>query len=198
MFKNAVKVIMKEAGADDAMLQMLDGQNLTGADVNANLGAILGLGLDSKSYTAVNNLTRLIAEGEKKGISMTDMLMNTKSPHYIINDLVQVYKEEVKADKIRNYSAKAEAFIKTDADTKKFGDYRIDPVGWANFQQISNQQNQVPPRAENENINDYLIRLQTWNKKQAASKSGLPSFMMSDVVGGASTQGSIILPSGNE
>jgi len=143
----------------------------------------------------------LIAEGEKKGISMTDMLMNTKSPHYIINDIVQVYKDQVKSDKIRNYEAKAKAFINSDEDTKKFGDYRIDPVGWANYKtsvQTTNTQNQVPPMGENEGINDYLLRLQAWNKKQAQSKTGLPSFMQSDVVGGTSTQNMIVLPTGNE
>lgn len=201
MYKNAIKVVLKEAGADPNLMDAIQGQNLDAQNVDSVLASIFGSGVDATAYTAVNNLTRLIAEGEKKGISMTDMLMNTKSPHYIINDIVQVYKDQVKTDKIRNYEAKAKAFISADEDTKKFGDYRIDPVGWANYQtsvQTTNTQNQVPPRGENESINDYLLRLQAWNKKQAQSKTGLPSFMQSDVVGGTSTQNMIVLPTGNE
>jgi hypothetical protein len=198
MFKNAAKVVLKEAGADPNLLSMLDGQNMTAKDVNEVLGSIFSSGLDATAYTAVNNLTRIIAEGEKKGISMADMLINTKSPHYVINDLVQVYKKSVEEDKIRNYTDKADAFIKSDPDTIKFGDYRIDPAGWIAYQEtkLSGQPKpEIPIKGENEGINEYLLRLQKWNKQQEAKNTGLPSFLRSDVVGGASTQGSMILPS---
>ena len=160
----------------------------------------MGSNMDMTAYTAVNNLTRLIAEGEKKGVTMYNMLMNPSSPDYLINDLKAVYKEQVQADKIKNFEQKAQgtgAYIFKD---DKMGNYRIDPVGWANYVNSngvargSQNNTQVPPRGENEDINTYLLRLQTWNIKQAGFNTGQPSFLRSDVIGGVSSQSMIVLP----
>ena len=201
MYKNAVRVVMKEAGAPPDILSQLDSmQNLSGENVAAQISNILGSNMDMTAYTAVNNLTRLIAEGEKKGVSMYNMLMNPSSPDYLINDLTQVYKDQVKTDKIKNFEQKAQgtgAYIFND-DQK--GNYRIDPVGWANYVNTngvargSQNNTQVPPRGENEDLNTYLLRLQTWNKKQAGFNTGQPSFLRSDVIGGESSQSMIVLP----
>lgn len=201
MYKNAVRVVMKEAGAPPDILSQLDSmQNLSGENVAAQISNILGSNMDMTAYTAVNNLTRLIAEGEKKGISMYNMLMNPSSPDYLINDLTQVYKDQLKTDKIKNFEQKAQgtgAYIFND-DQK--GNYRIDPVGWANYVNTngvargSQNNTQVPPRGENEDLNTYLLRLQTWNKKQAGFNTGQPSFLRSDVIGGESSQSMIVLP----
>jgi hypothetical protein len=149
------------------------------------------------AYKAVNNLTLLIAEGEKKGLTMNEMLMNPKSPAYLMNDLVQVYTDKAKEENIRNFELKAKgtnAYIMEDA---KFGNYKIDPVGWAKYVESKGgtaQNIQVPPREENEPINTYLLRLQKFNNKQAAEKTGMPTFLRSDVVGGENTQTMIVIP----
>ena len=72
----------------DILSQLDSMQNLSGENVAAQISNILGSNMDMTAYTAVNNLTRLIAEGEKKGISMYNMLMNPSSPDYLINDLI--------------------------------------------------------------------------------------------------------------
>ena len=205
MYKNAVKVVMKEAGASPDVLSQIDSmQNITGATVMDQIANLMGSNMDSTAYTAVNNLTRLLAEGEKKGVSMYNMLMNPSSPDYVINDLVNVYKNVVKEDRIKNFQLKAEGTNAYIFEDDKMGNYRIDPVGWANYVSAEGrvrgegQDVQVPPRAENEPINTYLLRLQKWNNKQAANATGQPSFLRSDVVGGESVQSLIVLPESTE
>jgi hypothetical protein len=135
---------------------------------------------------------------------MYNMLMNPSSPDYVINDLVNVYKNVVKEDRIKNFQLKAEGTNAYIFEDDKMGNYRIDPVGWANYVSAEGrvrgegQDVQVPPRAENEPINTYLLRLQKWNNKQAANATGQPSFLRSDVVGGESVQSLIVLPESTE
>jgi hypothetical protein len=198
MYRNAVKTVMKAAGAPPNVLSQMDAlEGLSGADLMTQLNNIMGSNMTPNAYKAVNNLTLLIAEGEKKGLTMNQMLMNPKSPAYLMNDLVQVYTDKAKEENIRNFELKAKgtnAYIMEDA---KFGNYKIDPVGWAKYveSQGGTAQNiQVPPREENEPINTYLLRLQKFNNKQAAEKTGMPTFLRSDVVGGENTQTMIVIP----
>ena len=198
MYRNAVKTVMKAAGAPPDVLSQMDMlESLSEADLMTQISSIMGSNMTPNAYKAVNNLTLLIAEGEKKGLTMNDMLMNPKSPAYLMNDLVQVYTDKAKEENIRNFELKAKgtnAYIMEDA---KFGNYKIDPVGWANYveSQGGTAQNiQVPPREENEPINTYLLRLQKFNNKQAAEKTGMPTFLRSDVVGGENTQTMIVIP----
>ena len=198
MYRNAVKTVMKAAGAPPDVLSQMDAlEGLSGADLMTQLNNIMGSNMTPNAYKAVNNLTLLIAEGEKKGLTMNQMLMNPKSPAYLMNDLVQVYTDKAKEENIRNFELKAKgtnAYIMEDA---KFGNYKIDPVGWAKYveSQGGTAQNiQVPPREENEPINTYLLRLQKFNNKQAAEKTGMPTFLRSDVVGGENTQTMIVIP----
>ena len=44
---------------------------------------------------AVNNMNELIAEGERNGFSYENMLTNPRSPNYILNDVVNVYKSRI-------------------------------------------------------------------------------------------------------
>jgi hypothetical protein len=131
---------------------------------------------------------------------MNEMLMNPNSPNYIMRDLIEVYKENFKKERIKDFDTKASAYINMSEDVKKFGNYRIDPVAWANYNNRATtiKMPPVPPRAENEPINTYLMRLQKWNQKTSAEATGLPSFLRSDVVGGESSQGGVVLPSGTE
>lgn len=198
MYRNAVKTVMKAAGAPPDVLSQMDAlEGLSGADLMTQLNNIMGSNMTPNAYKAVNNLTLLIAEGEKKGLTMNQMLMNPKSPAYLMNDLVQVYTDKAKEENIRNFEIKAKgtnAYIMEDA---KFGNYKIDPVGWANYvesQGGTTQNIQVPPREENEPINTYLLRLQKFNNKQAAQETGMPTFLRSDVVGGENTQTMIVIP----
>ena len=198
MYRNAVKTVMKAAGAPPDVLSQMDMlESLSEADLMTQISSIMGSNMTPNAYKAVNNLTLLIAEGEKKGLTMNDMLMNPKSPAYLMNDLVQVYTDKAKEENIRNFELKAKgtnAYIMEDA---KFGNYKIDPVGWANYveSQGGTAQNiQVPPREENEPINTYLLRLQKFNNKQTAEKTGMPTFLRSDVVGGENTQTMIVIP----
>ena len=83
MYKNAVRVVMKEAGAPPDILNQLDTlRGVSGDTITDQINSIIGSNMDMTAYTAVNNLTRLIAEGEKKGVSMYNMLMNPNSPDY--------------------------------------------------------------------------------------------------------------------
>ena len=198
MYRNAVKTVMKAAGAPPDVLSQMDMlEGLSGADLMTQLNNIMGSNMTPNAYKAVNNLTLLIAEGEKKGLTMNQMLMNPKSPAYLMNDLVQVYTDKAKEENIRNFELKAKgtnAYIMEDV---KFGNYKIDPVGWSNYvesQGGTTQNIQVPPRGENEPINTYLLRLQKFNNKQAAEKTGMPTFLRSDVVGGENTQTMIVIP----
>jgi len=198
MYRNAVKTVMKAAGAPPDVLSRMDMlESMSQADLMTQISTIMGSNMTPNAYKAVNNLTLLIAEGEKKGLTMNEMLMNPKSPAYLMNDLVQVYTDKAKEENIRNFELKAKgtnAYIMEDA---KFGNYKIDPVGWAKYVESKGgtaQNIQVPPREENEPINTYLLRLQKFNNKQAAEKTGMPTFLRSDVVGGENTQTMIVIP----
>lgn len=198
MYRNAVKTVMKAAGAPPDIVQQMDAlENLSGADLMTQLSNIMGSNMTPNAYKAVNNLTLLIAEGEKKGLTMNQMLMNPKSPAYLMNDLVQVYTDKAKEENVRNFELKAKGTNAYIMDDPKFGNYKIDPVGWAKYveSQGGTAQNiQVPPREENEPVNTYLLRLQKFNNKQAAQETGMPTFLRSDVVGGENTQTMIVIP----
>ena len=203
MYKNAVRTILKEAGAPQNILNQLDSMqagSVTGKNIGDIITSMTGDPMSENAYVAVNNLTKLIAEGEKKGLTMNEMLMNPNSPNYIMRDLIEVYKENFKKERIKDFDIKASAYINMSEDVKKFGNYRIDPVAWANYNNRATtiKMPPVPPRAENEPINTYLMRLQKWNQKTSAEATGLPSFLRSDVVGGESSQGGVVLPSGTE
>ena len=199
LYKRAVKTILKETGAPPSILESIDGLNAgSAADTYQQLSMILGdTNLSETSLIAVQNLDRILAEGERKNMSMYDMLGNANSPNYVVREITTVYKEQIKEDRIKDYTAKSNAYMKTDDETKAQGLYRIDPVGFVNYQGRGGTSAATPPlRNDNEPINTYILRLQKWNNEQAAITSGGPSFLRSDVVGGASTQGIAILPTG--
>ena len=63
---------------------------------SALLGLIGSDALTQEAYNAVNNMNELIAQGERTGYSYENMLTNPRSPNYILQDVIDVYKSKIK------------------------------------------------------------------------------------------------------
>ena len=127
----------------------------------------------------------MLAEGEAKGIPVSEMLVNANSPHYIVDDIIAVYTDQAKASEIEDFATKAETFIINEETGGGFGDFRgfrIDAGAWIAYQNVNKPAGMPPQKRANETIEQYLPRLQAWNQNQggATSSAGLPTFLGSN------------------
>lgn len=187
LYKRAVGVILKEMGEKPnpiqaiAGLQAGSGQMNSLDDVRAFVESMSGQ-LSEEAFMAIQNLDRMIAEGQRKGFSTQNMLGNVESPNYIVTDLVKVYKGVADDKNLKNFNVKAQQYLNTNWKTD--GKYGIDAGAWA----ASNLRSSpvvvnVPLRRENESIGSYLPRLDKWMRdNKYSSKSNLPLFLQGNQV----------------
>ena len=191
-YKAAVRAITKEVGAGSDITALLSSNQDAPLDAKDAYSMITGMltGAENKlAYEAVNNLNGILAEGEARGISKYDMLVNKNSPHYVIDDIAAVYKGKAEAAKIDNYEAKAQAYIMGEETDFAGTQFRIDPSAWITYQQNnfpingSPQINQPPVRNEGETIDAYLNRVLDYNTGTNSSESmGKPKFLLGNAM----------------
>ena len=179
LIKSATRMLLKEIGASDKGGAIDDLLNKTGTDqlIPALLGAIGTDNFTQEAYNAVNNLYELIAQGEQKGFSYENMLMNPRNNNYIINDLVAVYNPKINDTKFQELQNKIDGLKgKTDTLGNEYKTHYILPAEYFTSKVPALANVQVPPRLENENINDYIKRVQGLIK----TNNTLPSVITGD------------------
>ena len=174
LVKNATRMLLKELGVEDkgAVLDQLE--NVAPENVISVLQSMMSTdNLSVEAYNAMNNLNELIAEGERKGFSFENMLANPRSENYLLNDVINVYKEPINKLKINNLKTKIDILSKK-VDGKEFRTHYILPSTYFNNKTPRGGNVVVPPRLENEDIQTYILRLQ---KEGIVKDSSMPSTM---------------------
>ena len=174
LVKNATRMLLKELGVEDkgAVLDQLE--NVAPENVISVLQSMMSTdNLSVEAYNAMNNLNELIAEGERKGFSFENMLANPRSKNYLLNDVINVYKEPINKLKINNLKTKIDILSKQ-VDGKEFRTHYIVPSTYFNNKTPRGGNVVVPPRLENEDIQTYILRLQ---KEGIVKDSSMPSTM---------------------
>jgi len=192
LYKRTVGTIMKEMGEKQspiAALSSLDagaGSLKSLSDVQNLIDSMSGQ-MSKEALLAIQNLDYMIAEGQRKGFTVQNMLGNPSSPNYIVNDVIKVYKELKSESDLTKFNTSAQNYLNANWYTD--GKFGIDAAAWAasplrSAPVVKN----VPLRREGETITDYLPRLDKWmQENKMSNNSMLPMFMYGDQpnVGGA-------------
>lgn len=166
----ATSMLMKEIGADEGVLGMLNSlQQLPAEDRTSALLSALDSGkMTQEAYNAMNNMYRLLAEGERKGFTYENMLVNRRHPNYILNDLIETYKGTISDERLNELQNKIKGIIGPTATDQSF---YIMPTEYFVGKTPSNANLVMPPRNEGEDVITYLKRA----KKLIKRTDGLPS-----------------------
>jgi len=167
--KNAVSVLAKELNVDDFNLQgMLDnfdkGTQINSADMLSQL--LSDSKMPKEVYAAMNQMFAMVAEGESKNISIKEMLMDEKSPNYILNDLIGVYKSRVKEEVVKDWMGilSADEQLAVSAITKGGFDYSFDTTKYFSGKSSDAPSVQLPTKNEGESVFSYIERVQKVTK----------------------------------
>ena len=166
----ATRMLMKEVGADENVLNLIGNlQNLKSKERTGALLAALDSGkLTKESYNAMNNMFRLLATGERKGFTYENMLVNRRSPNYILQDLVDTYKTTVNDENLQMLQTKIDGMKGAIKGDKSF---YIEPTEYFINKTASNANLDMPKRIEGEDVYTYIQRA----SKSIKKTDGLPS-----------------------
>ena len=101
MTKTAISMVSRELNIDSSYMDKFEqaiAQNpdLTGEE---QFGLLMGLANNSKNpkeaYEALLNISQLLAEGEKKGFTWKEMLLEKGGANYILDDIIAVHKQNI-------------------------------------------------------------------------------------------------------
>lgn len=173
----ATSMLMKEIGADEGVLGMLNNlQSLPPAErTSALLGALESGKMTQEAYNAMNNMYRLLAEGERKGFSYENMLVNRRHQNYILGDLIETYKSTISNERLNELKTKIKGVVGPTATDQSF---YIMPTEYFIGKTPSNANLVMPPRNEGEDVITYLKRA----KKLIKRTDGLPSVITGENV----------------
>ena len=164
----ATSMLMKEIGADEGIINLLGNlQNIAPENRTAALTQAISAGkMTQEAYNAMNNMFQLIAEGERKGFTYENMLVNRRSPNYILNDLVETYKGTMNDARLGELQSKIDGIIQTPDKS-----FYIMPPEYFTTKTGSNANMVMPPRLDGEGVLDYVKRA----KKLIKRNDNLPS-----------------------
>lgn len=172
MVKRATSMLLKEVGAEEGLGTMLLNLNNTNLSLEQRQGVfqqILDSGkLTKEAYEAMNNMYRLIAEGERKGFSYENMLLNSKNSNYIMNDIIDAYKEPVSQSSLNSLKQRIDGIVGEVGVDKNF---YIMPTDYFIKKTPANSNLVMPQRLEGEDVFSYIKRA----KKLIKTNDQLPS-----------------------
>ena len=177
--------MLKEVGANTKGDQVSNVLSITNPDErNAALLGLLGSdALTQEAYNAVNNMNELIAQGERTGYSYENMLTNPRSPNYILQDVIDVYKSKIKDASFKDLEGRIDGMRNTMKQTmggevEAFKTYYIMQSEYFTNKIPAMANIEVPPRNENETISAYINRVQGLIKEN----NSLPSVITGDAI----------------
>jgi hypothetical protein len=167
--KNAISVLAKELNVDDlniaAMVENFDSSKAgSAADILSKF--LSDSKMPKEVYAAMNQMFAMVAEGEGKNISIKEMLMDEKSPNYILNDLIGVYKARVKKEVDKNWMGilSADEQLAVSSITKNGFDYSFDTTKYFSGKSSDTPAVDLPLKNEGESVFSYIERVQKVTK----------------------------------
>jgi len=124
----ATSMLMKEIGAGEGVMSLLNNlSNIPPAERTVALTAALDSGrMTQEAYNAMNNMFSLLAQGERKGFTYENMLVNQRHPNYILGDLISSYKGSMDDARLKELQTKIDGLVgTTETDKTLYYAYRI-------------------------------------------------------------------------
>ncbi len=171
--KNAISMLTKELNVDENVIMTMISQigTIQASDPNADPMELLGAFLadnrvPKEAYAAMNQMFAMIAEGESRGISIKEMLMDEKNPNYILNDLITVYKGRIDKAKISEWKSNLSETELASVETLTTGetDYSFNTDKYFDGKKSTAPAISLPVRIEGESVLAYIKRVQKVTK----------------------------------
>ena len=185
LVKSATRLLLKEVGVNTKGDQIANVLSITNPEerTSALLGLIGSDALTQEAYNAVNNMNELIAQGERNGFSYENMLTNPRSPNYILQDVIDVYKSKINDASFKDLEGRIMGMRNTmkttmQGEVEAFKTYYIMPSEYFTAKVPAMANIEVPPRNENETISAYINRVQGLIKEN----NSLPSVITGDAI----------------
>ena len=159
LFNNALKMISKELG-DPELSSLL--QNLKSGGT-VDFEALL-MNASYETYEALNYFSLVLAEGEKRGFSYTEMLMDKTSKNYIMGDMME-FLDAAHDGKITDTELSQNMqmlFPEISAQELADKPYHVARDLWFRNKSPDIKDLPVPVKKDNESITAYLARTQKY------------------------------------
>ena len=164
MTKNAIAMVTKELNIDGDMWEEFEEQISLNPDIGGEekFGLLMGLAQKSRNpkeaYEALLNISQLLAEGERKGFTWKEMLLDKGGKNFILDDIIAVHKENI--DKAHTVAwTKGLSDDHENASVKILGgSYFITEDYFANKTSTVTKV-EMPQRLDGESILDYTKRI---------------------------------------
>ena len=184
MTNNAIRMVAKELNIDTSFLDkfssLMAGDQAPQGD--EAFGILMGLAQASnnpkEAYEAMLNINQLLAEGEAKGFSWKEMLMDKGGPNYILDDIIAVHKENINAKSLKKWTEGLDTDQENAAVQILGGSYVITDA-YFDGKQATKQKIEMPQRKEGETIGAYVERIGSIIPKK--TDHYLPSWVSNDM-----------------
>ena len=159
LFNNALKMISKELG-DPELSSLL--QNLKSGGT-VDFEALL-MNASYETYEALNYFSLVLAEGEKRGFSYTEMLMDKTSKNYIMGDMMEFLKASHDGKITDTELSQNMQMLFPEISAQELADkpYHVARDLWFRNKSPDIKDLPVPVRKDDESITAYLSRTQKY------------------------------------
>ena len=186
MTKTAISMVSRELNIDSSYMDKFEqaiAQNpdLTGEE---QFGLLMGLANNSKNpkeaYEALLNISQLLAEGESKGFTWKEMLLDKGGANYILDDIISVHKQNIdKAQTIEWTKGLNNLEGAENASVKILGGSYFITDDYFTNKTSTVTKVEMPQRNEGESILDYTKRIGTLLPKDV--NPFFPSWVSNDM-----------------
>ena len=194
MTKNAVTMVSKALNIDSSFMDTFDQTDKTGMTGAEQFGLLMSLANQSKNpkeaYEALLNINQLLADGERKGFTWKEMLLDKGGPNYILDDIITVHKENIDNANITEWT-KGLDNDQENASVKILGDSYFITDDYFTNKTSTVEKIEMPQRNEGETILEYTKRIGTILPKD--NNPFFPSWVSNDMsVGDLDVSGILI------
>ena len=166
MTKTAINMVSRELNIDSTYMDkfeqaIADNPEMTGEE---QFGLLMGLAQQSKNpkeaYEALLNISQLLAEGEKKGFTWKEMLLDKGGANYILDDIISVHKANIdKAQTVEWTKGLNNLEGAENASVKILGGSYFITDDYFTNKTSTVTKIEMPQRLEGESILDYTKRI---------------------------------------
>jgi len=202
MTKTAVNMVSRELNIDSTYMDkfeqaIADNPEMTGEE---QFGLLMGLAQQSKNpkeaYEALLNISQLLADGEKKGFTWKEMLLDKGGANYILDDIISVHKANIdKAQTVEWTKGLNNLEGAENASVKILGGSYFITDDYFTNKTSTVTKIEMPQRLEGESILDYTKRIGTIMPKD--TNPFFPSWVSNDMSIGDLDVSGILIKSTN-
>ena len=164
MTKNAVTMVSKALNIDSSFMDTFEQTDKTGMTGAEQFGLLMSLANQSKNpkeaYEALLNINQLLADGERKGFTWKEMLLDKGGPNYILDDIITVHKENIDNANLTEWT-KGLSSPEEDKSVKILGDSYFITDDYFTNKTSTVEKIEMPQRNEGETILEYAKRIGT-------------------------------------